>query len=231
MDSDRAIKVLVKTTFKKSIDSKMHLSIIDRGINNLVDDCLGTMVGNLYTRKLMFNIYPMIVYNLANQDFNKVLTLHRNFKKKINFMKEENISYSNTYKIVYALSNTHHSDLFLRNEYTEIPKICNEFAKVMTPNPINIPRIGGVDILMKNHSILDCSLNTRVEYGSKISFSKGRIVSYQIKRKELVKTLTPQTIKIDKVKIRRLEGWKLIQVVLDITEKGNYFSCNDLYHM
>ncbi|KAL0410850.1 UNVERIFIED_CONTAM: movement protein [Sesamum latifolium] len=50
------------------------------------------------------------------------------FKRK-DLMKEGNRPYSITYRIAYALSNTHHSDLFLKKEYIEIPRIFKEFAK------------------------------------------------------------------------------------------------------
>ncbi|KAK4381878.1 movement protein [Sesamum angolense] len=122
------IEVVIKATFKEGIDSEIHLSITDRRINNLRDGCLGTMIGNLYAGKLMFDIHPRIAYNLADQDFSRVLTLHQDFKRK-DLMKEGNRPYSITYRIAYALSNTHHSDLFLRKEYIEIPQIFKEFAK------------------------------------------------------------------------------------------------------
>ncbi|KAK4386159.1 movement protein [Sesamum angolense] len=116
------IEVVIKATFKEGIDSEIHLSIMDRRINNLRDGCLGAMIGNLYAGKLMFDIHPRIAYNLADQDFSRALTLHQDFKRK-DLMKEGNRPYSITYRIAYALSNTHHSDLFLRKEYIEIPRI------------------------------------------------------------------------------------------------------------
>ncbi|KAL0415713.1 UNVERIFIED_CONTAM: movement protein [Sesamum latifolium] len=123
-----AVKVVIKAIFKEGIDSEIHLSIMDRRINNLRDGYLGTMIGNLYAGKLMFDIHPRIAYNLADQDFSRVLTLHQNFKRK-DLMKGGNRPYSITYRIVYALFNTHHSDLFFRKEYIEIPRIFKEFAK------------------------------------------------------------------------------------------------------
>ncbi|KAL0395093.1 UNVERIFIED_CONTAM: Enzymatic polyprotein [Sesamum latifolium] len=42
-----AIEVVIKATFKEGIDSEIHLSIMDRRINNLRDGCLGTMIENL----------------------------------------------------------------------------------------------------------------------------------------------------------------------------------------
>ncbi|KAK4388177.1 movement protein [Sesamum angolense] len=180
------IKVVIKATFKEGIDSEIHLSIMDRRINNLRDDCLGTMIGNLYARKLIFDIHPRIAYNLADQDFSKVLTLHQDFKRN-DLMEEGNRPYSITYRITYAISNTHHSDLFLRKEYIEIPRIFKEFAKVMAPDRIRIPRIGGVDIVIKDHPILDRTLSSRTEFSSRMSFSEDRIMGYK-ERERIVKS-------------------------------------------
>ncbi|KAL0444378.1 UNVERIFIED_CONTAM: movement protein [Sesamum latifolium] len=144
--------------------------------------------------KLMFDIYPRMAYNLADQDFNRVLTLHQDFKRK-DLMKEGNRPYSITYRIAYALSNTHHSDLFLRKEYIEIPRIFKEFAKVMTPDPIRIPRIDGVDIVIKDHPVLERPLSTRTEFSNRMSFSEDRITGYREKEKELIKIFTPQEIR------------------------------------
>ncbi|KAL0438979.1 UNVERIFIED_CONTAM: movement protein [Sesamum latifolium] len=113
-------------------------------------------------RKLMFDIHPRITYNLTGQDFSRVLTLHQNFKRR-DLMKEGNRSYSITYRITYAISNTHHSDLFLRKEYIEIPRIFKEFEKVMSPDPIRILRMGGVDIVIKDHPVLDRTPSSRTE--------------------------------------------------------------------
>ncbi|KAK4407625.1 movement protein [Sesamum angolense] len=224
------IEVVIKATFKEGIDSEIHLSIMDRRINNLRDGCLGTMIGNLYAGKLMFDIHPRIAYNLADQDFSRVLTLHQDFKRK-DLMKEGNRPYSITYRIAYALSNTHHSDLFLRKEYIEIPRIFKEFAKVMAPDPIRIPRIGGVDIVIRDHPVLDRTMSSRIEYGSRMSFSEDRITGYKGKEKDLARVLTPQEIRVDNVKLKCPEGWTEIQVIFDITKNENFFSCDDLYHL
>ncbi|KAL0352609.1 UNVERIFIED_CONTAM: movement protein [Sesamum calycinum] len=143
---------------------------------------------------MMFDIHPRIAYNLADQDFSRVLTLHQNFKRK-DLMKEGNRPYSITYRIAYALYNTHHSDLFLRKEYIEIPIIFKEFAKVMAPDPIRIPRIGGVDIVIKDHPVLDRTISSRTEFSSRMSFSEDRIMGYKGKEKDLLKALTPQEIR------------------------------------
>ncbi|KAL0304756.1 UNVERIFIED_CONTAM: movement protein [Sesamum calycinum] len=180
------IELVIKATFKEGIDSELHLSIMDRRINNLRDGCLGTMIGNLYAGKLIFDIHPRIAYNLVDQDFSRVLTLHQDFKRK-DLMKEGNRPYSITYIIAYALFNTHHSDLFLRKEYIEIPRIFKEFAKVMAPDPIRISRIGGVDTVIKDHPVLDQTISSRTEFSSRMSFLEDRIMGYKGKENELLK--------------------------------------------
>ncbi|KAK4394265.1 movement protein [Sesamum angolense] len=122
------IEVVIKATFKEGIDSEIHLSIMDRRINNLRDGCLGTMIGNL-------------------------------------------------------------------KEYIEIHRIFKEFAKVMAPDPIRIPRIGGVDIVIKDHPVLDRTMSSRIEFGSRMSFSEDRITGYKGKEKDLARVLTPQEIR------------------------------------
>ncbi|KAL0300171.1 UNVERIFIED_CONTAM: movement protein [Sesamum calycinum] len=121
-------------------------------------------LSNMYAGKLMFDIHPRTAYNLADQDFSRVLTLHQDFKRN-DLMKEGNKPYSITYRIAYALSNTHHFDLFLRKEYIEIPRFFKEFSKVMAPDQIRIRRI------------------------------EDRIMSYKGKKEELVRALTPQEIR------------------------------------
>ncbi|KAK4390221.1 hypothetical protein Sango_2085400 [Sesamum angolense] len=80
-------------------------------------------------------------------------------------------------------------------EYIEIPRIFKEFAKVMAPDPIRIPRIGGVDIIIKDHPVLDRTISSRIEYGSRMSFSEDRITGYKGKEKDLARVLTPQEIR------------------------------------
>ncbi|KAL0295912.1 UNVERIFIED_CONTAM: movement protein [Sesamum angustifolium] len=144
------------------------------------------MIGNLYAGKLMFDIHPRIAYKLADQDFSRVLSLHQDFKRK-DVMKEGNRPYPTTYRIAYAISNTHHSDLFLRKEYIEIFRIFKKFAKVMAPDSIRIPRIGGVDIVIKDHPVLDRTISSRTEFSSRMSFSKDRIMGYKGKEKDCLK--------------------------------------------
>ena len=78
----------------------------------------------------------------------------------------------------------------------------------MTPDPIRIPRIGGVDIVIKDHPILDRTLSSRIELSSRMSFSEDRIIDYKGKEKELLKALTPQEIRVDNVNLDALKDGK-----------------------
>ncbi|KAK4382539.1 putative enzymatic polyprotein [Sesamum angolense] len=101
----------------------------------------------------------------------------------------------------------------------------------MAPDPIRIPRIGGVDIIIKDHPVLDRTMSSRTEFSSRMSFPEDRIIGYKGKEKDLSKVLTPQEIRVDNVKLRCPEGWKETQVIFDITKNENYFPCDDLYHL
>ncbi|KAK4408631.1 hypothetical protein Sango_0444100 [Sesamum angolense] len=111
--------------------------------------------------------------------------------------------------IIYKVS----SDLFLRKEYIEIPRIFKEFAKVMAPDPIRIPRIGGVDIV-KDHPVLDRTMSSRIEYGSRMSFSEDRITGYKGKEKDLSRVLTPQEIREARETLPVIAGRDFSQKIL-----------------
>lgn len=66
------IEVVTKIHLKGRFDYKIHLIIKDRMINNHTDVSLVTIVGNLYTQKLIFDINPRITYKPMNQAFDYV---------------------------------------------------------------------------------------------------------------------------------------------------------------
>ncbi|KAK4391395.1 movement protein [Sesamum angolense] len=134
-------------------------------------------------RKLMFDIHPRIAYNLADQDFSRVLTLHQDFKRK-DLMKEGNRPYSITYRIAYALSNTHHSDLFLRKEYIEIPRIFKEFAK----QPV-VGRYEGMLEIAGHEFLLQVLQDEKMEYDFGVlrrekAFNRIMPINFRSKRDE-----------------------------------------------
>ncbi|KAL0310321.1 UNVERIFIED_CONTAM: movement protein [Sesamum calycinum] len=107
---------------------------------------------------------------------------------------------------------------YIWKEYIEIPRIFKEIAKVMAPDPIRIPRIGGVDIVIKDHPVLDRTLSSKTEFSSRMSFSEDRIMGYKGKEKELLKALTPQEIRA----LQREKAFNRIMPINFRSKRGDF---------
>ncbi|CAA0806061.1 Unknown protein, partial [Striga hermonthica] len=119
----------------------------------------------------------VIAYNLGDRDFNKVLTLHQDFKRT-ELMKEGNRTYSITYKSSYALSNTHHSEVFLRKEFIEVPRIFEDFAKAVLPDIIGNPTIEEIDMRIQDKPVFNRSKGlTYMIEPRRMSFQQDRAIS------------------------------------------------------
>ncbi|KAI3451581.1 hypothetical protein Pfo_008246 [Paulownia fortunei] len=182
-----AIKVVVKATFKEGIDSPLNLAIFDK-----------------------------IAYNLVDRDFSRVLTLHQDFKNQ-DLMKEGNRPYSITYRVNYFLSNIHHSELFLRKEFIEVPRIFDEFAHAIPPRIMEIPYVGEVDMRIKDQPVLQRSISFRqeprmlsIQENRRISFQGERMFSQRIGKRPII-DLEPEPILIT-AKMKYPEGWQEINV-------------------
>jgi hypothetical protein len=81
---------------------------------------------------LISNVHLRISYILQDKDFDKVLSLIQNFKRK-DFFHEKNRPYSITYKISYTLSSTHYTNYFTNNEYIDLSKLFNDIGRIYLP--------------------------------------------------------------------------------------------------
>ena len=117
-----SIQMIISATSREGIDTPIDLALLDDRIINKKEAILGIIRGNLKYQKLIFNIFPKIAYNLADRDFDRTLSLIQDFKRQ-DFMREGNKPYSITYKIAYALSNTHHIEYFAQKDYRFTPVI------------------------------------------------------------------------------------------------------------
>ncbi|KAK4393897.1 Enzymatic polyprotein [Sesamum angolense] len=54
---------------------------------------------------------------------------------------------------------------------------------------------GTIEVVIKDHPVLDRTMSSRIEYGSRMSFSEDRITGYKGQEKELARVLTPQEIR------------------------------------
>ena len=75
--------MIISAIFREGIDTPIDLALLDNRILNKKEAILGIIRGNLKYQKLIFNIYPKIVYNLGDEDFDKTLSLIQAFKRKI----------------------------------------------------------------------------------------------------------------------------------------------------
>ena len=124
-----SIQMIISATFREGIDTPIDLSLLDNRTKNKKEAILGIIRENLKYLKLIVNIYPKIAYNLGDKDFDITLSLIQDFKRK-DFMRERNKLYSITYKIVYALYNTHHIEYFAQKNYINLPLLFQDIGRI-----------------------------------------------------------------------------------------------------
>ena len=140
-----AVQIMFKATYREGIPSPIDIAICDKRMESLRNSILGTITGDLCAGKVVEVVYPRIGYCLQDKDFSRVLTLHQDFKNRA-LMKEGNRPYSITYQVSYALSNSHHSELFSRDKYIEIPDIFEKVATATLPDMVELPMLQETDI-------------------------------------------------------------------------------------
>ena len=183
--------MILSATFREGIDTPIDLALLDNRIINKKEAILGIIRENLKYQKLIFNMYPKIAYNLADKDFDRTLSLIQDFKRQ-DFMREGNKPYSITYKIAYALSNTHHIEYFAQKDYIDLPLLFHDIGRVYPPETSNIS--------FKDDFLLD--IGDKPKYlDSRPSFSSLTLTNDLIHPRITFKTLE-QTKKITNYKIK-----------------------------
>ena len=129
-----SIQMIISATFREGIDTQIDLALLDNRITDKKEAILGIIRGNLKHQKLIVNIYPKIAYNFGDKDFDRTLSLIQDFKRK-DFMRVGNKPYSITYKIAYALSNTHHIEYFAQKYYIDLPLLFQDIGRNPPPPP------------------------------------------------------------------------------------------------
>ena len=202
--------MILSATFREGIDTPIDLALLDNRFINKKEAILGIIRGNLKYQKLIFNIYPKIAYNLADKDFDRTLSLIQDFKRQ-DFMREGNKPYSITYKIAYALSNTHHIEYFAQKDYIEI-------GRVYPPETSNIS--------FQDDFLLDIGDKPRY-LDSRPSCSSLTLTNDLIHPRIIFKTLE-HTKKITNYKIKGeyFDGhdWQKIDILIDTGASSSYIS-------
>ena len=214
-----SIQMIISATFREGIDTPIDLALLDNRIVNKKEAILGIIRGNLKYQKLIFNIYPKIAYNLADKDFDRTLSLIQDFKRQ-DFMREGNKPYYITYKIAYALSNTHHIEYFSQKDYIDLPLLFHDIGRVYPPETSIIS--------FQDDFLLD--IGDKPKYlDSRPSCSSLTLTNDKIHPSKMItfKTLE-QNKKITNYKIKgeyfNGHDWQKIDILIDTGASSSYIS-------
>ena len=214
-----SIQMIISATFREGIDTPIDLALLDNRIVNKKEAILGIIRGNLKYQKLIFNVYPKIAYNLTDKDLDRTLSLIQDFKRQ-DFMREGNKPYSITYKIAYALSNTHHIEYFAQKDYIDLPLLFHEIGRVYPPETSSIS--------FQDDFFLDIGDKPKyLDSGPSCSSSRFTITNDLIHPRITFKTLEqPKKITNYKIKGEYFNGheWKKIDILIDTGASSSYIS-------
>ena len=111
-----AVKILIKSQFQAGINSPIKMALIDNRITDRQDCILGAAKGNLAYQKFMFSVYPKFALDLKSSNIDKTLSFIHHFERS-DLMNPGDKPFTITYLIGYALTNSHHSIDYKKEEY------------------------------------------------------------------------------------------------------------------
>jgi len=124
-----SIKIMLKATFREGINSPVKMALLDRRMLNPQDAIFGAVQGNLAYGKLIFTCSPKIDVPLTTKNINSILCFAHEFSRT-DLMREGDMPFSVTYKIGYALTNSHHSMMFKSGDPISIEGVFKEIGQV-----------------------------------------------------------------------------------------------------
>ncbi|XP_074327879.1 uncharacterized protein LOC141665797 [Apium graveolens] len=105
------------------------MALIDNRINDRRDCILGAARGNLAYQKFMFTVYPKFGFSLETKNIDQILSFVHDCERH-NLMNAGDKVFSLTYIVAYALTNSHHSIDYKKNEYIELDDVFSEIGSV-----------------------------------------------------------------------------------------------------
>nr|QCH00495.1 movement protein [Soybean chlorotic mottle virus] len=126
------LQVLIKSTFLKGLDTPLELTLRDNRLLNLEESKIAVGHGNLKYGKMKFDVNLQLGLSLKDLDLDRSIILNYKFLRR-NFMKEGNHAFSISYRINYALSNSHHSVEFKQKEKIFIDELFSEVLELKHP--------------------------------------------------------------------------------------------------
>nr|KAJ0185180.1 hypothetical protein LSAT_V11C900505830 [Lactuca sativa] len=91
------------------------MALIDNRITDRHDCILGAAKGNLAYQKFMFSVYPKFALDLKSANIDKTLSFIYHFERS-DLMSPGDKQFTITYLIGYALTNSHHSINYKKDE-------------------------------------------------------------------------------------------------------------------
>ncbi|XP_057779910.1 uncharacterized protein LOC130998511 [Salvia miltiorrhiza] len=175
-----ALQLVIKSALSPGTDTPIDVAICDKRITNPRDAVLGALSDNLYAEKIVTELYPQIAHNLQDSSFSRALTLYQDYKRK-DLLTGGNRPYSITYQVSYALSNSHHTDLFLGKNFIEVQEIFKEVAKAVSLDRVEIPIIREIDIQVGDKQVLKHNQSLRLG-APRLSFQGDTLTSRPLER-------------------------------------------------
>ncbi|XP_057808656.1 uncharacterized protein LOC131023129 [Salvia miltiorrhiza] len=175
-----AIQLVIKSSLLPGTNTPIDIAICDKRITNSRDAVLGVFSGNLYAKQIITELYPQIAYNIQDSSFSRALTLYQDYKRK-DLLMGGNKPYSITYQVSYALSNSHHTNLFLGNNFIKIPEIFKDVARAISPDRVEILKIREIDIQVKDKQVLKHNQSLRLG-APRLSFQGEKLISRPLER-------------------------------------------------
>lgn len=162
-----AVKILLKSQFQAGINSPIKMALIDNRITDRQDCILGAAKGNLAYQKFMFSVYPKFALDLKSANIDKTLSFIHHFERS-DLMSPGDKPFTITYLIGYALTNSHHSIDYKKDEYIELDDVFSEIGHVKDKQfcDINPQENSWVLNIARNKKALGETLRPRISMDS-----------------------------------------------------------------
>ncbi|CAN1254792.1 hypothetical protein LINPERPRIM_LOCUS8765 [Linum perenne] len=126
------IQIIIKSTMKLGINAPIELEIRDDRILNQEESIIAKGSGNLSYGIIKFDINLQQGLSLTDENLDSSIIIKYELKRD-DLMKENSKSFSVTYQINYALTNSHHSLTFKDKEVITIEDLFRPIIRLEAP--------------------------------------------------------------------------------------------------
>lgn len=126
------IQIILKSTYDEGISSQISLRLTDERFTDPNNALIAEGKGDLKFGKIKFNLNYRVSMCLADANLENAVTLRYKLLDE-NLMRRGNHPFSITYRINYALSNSHHSLNFRASDKIEIDRLFKPLVQIEAP--------------------------------------------------------------------------------------------------